>query len=170
MAAPVTRFAIAILVGALSLPVPALASERFGVAASDGAGSCASVAAIGAALPVAVDVVVMAAPQRTLAGVLTAVLPRPCTALDSHDLAGPFFALRMRPEDALQPGEWAVLRVRPARAAAAERPVEFRACASSEGLHLTAWRGNARSRRRLWHEYVYLGQDLEPDCPPRDME
>ena len=42
----------------------------------------------------------------------------------------------------------------------AKTPLSFRSCASSEGIHLTAWRGN----RRTWHEYVYLGFDLESNC------
>ena len=42
----------------------------------------------------------------------------------------------------------------------ARSPLQFRQCASNEGLHLTAWRGN----RRTWHEYYYLGYDLEPTC------
>ena len=42
----------------------------------------------------------------------------------------------------------------------ATSPLQFRQCASQEGLHLTAWRGN----RRTWHEYYYLGFDLESTC------
>jgi hypothetical protein len=33
-------------------------------------------------------------------------------------------------------------------------------CASSEGIHLTAWREGAR----IWHVYHYLGYDIEPTC------
>jgi len=46
------------------------------------------------------------------------------------------------------------------RTTGASAPLQFRQCASQEGLHLTAWRGN----RRTWHEYWYLGFDLEPNC------
>ena len=38
--------------------------------------------------------------------------------------------------------------------------VTARMCASNEGLHLTAWVGS----RRVWHEYFYLGYDVDPDC------
>jgi hypothetical protein len=38
--------------------------------------------------------------------------------------------------------------------------VTFRSCTSTDGVHLTAWRGNTR----LWHAYDYIGQDLEADC------
>ena len=46
------------------------------------------------------------------------------------------------------------------RTAGARAPLRLRQCASQEGLHLTAWRDN----RRTWHEYWYLGFDLEPNC------
>lgn len=46
------------------------------------------------------------------------------------------------------------------RTEGASAPLQFRQCASQEGLHLTAWRGN----RRTWHEYWYLGFDVEPNC------
>jgi hypothetical protein len=44
-------------------------------------------------------------------------------------------------------------------------PLRFRQCASGEGLHLTAWREN----RRAWHEYWYVGFDLEPDCSDEEV-
>lgn len=39
-------------------------------------------------------------------------------------------------------------------------PLRIATCASGEGIHLTAWRGS----KRVWHEYFYVGFDLEPDC------
>ncbi len=39
-------------------------------------------------------------------------------------------------------------------------PERFRACTSSEGIHLTIWSG----RRLRWHGYFYLGYDVEPSC------
>jgi hypothetical protein len=51
-----------------------------------------------------------------------------------------------------------------ARTVGATSPLRFRQCASREGLHLTAWRGN----RRTWHEYWYLGYDVEPTCSDKE--
>jgi hypothetical protein len=45
----------------------------------------------------------------------------------------------------------------------------FRACASQDGVHLTVWRGVPLKGARLWHEYYYLGQDLEPNCTGKDI-
>lgn len=41
-------------------------------------------------------------------------------------------------------------------------PITLRRCASREGLHLRAWQRG----RPLWQEYVLLGYDIEPTCPP----
>ena len=46
----------------------------------------------------------------------------------------------------------------------AAQALRFRSCASSDGLHLTAWRGVPLRSPRAWHGYVYLNQDLDADC------
>jgi hypothetical protein len=43
----------------------------------------------------------------------------------------------------------------------------FRLCTSNEGLHLTVWIGEPLNGERLWHEYYYLGYDVEPTCTKR---
>lgn len=48
----------------------------------------------------------------------------------------------------------------------ARSSLQFRQCASQEGLHLTAWRGT----RRTWHEYWYLGFGLEPNCTDEEAK
>ena len=45
-------------------------------------------------------------------------------------------------------------------------PLRIATCASGEGIHLNAWRGS----KRVWHEYFYLGYDLEPDCTEAEVE
>jgi hypothetical protein len=44
----------------------------------------------------------------------------------------------------------------------------FRTCASTEGIHATAWSGIPLSSERRWHAYYYLGYDVEPDCVPAE--
>ena len=48
-------------------------------------------------------------------------------------------------------------------------PWEFRNCASTEGVHATAWSGKPLSSTRRWHAYYYLGYDVEPDCLSADL-
>lgn len=43
-------------------------------------------------------------------------------------------------------------------------PIRFRFCASTEGLHASAWAGLPLASRRRWHAYYYLGYDVEPSC------
>ncbi|MCI0689673.1 MAG: hypothetical protein L0Y54_20920 [Sporichthyaceae bacterium] len=47
---------------------------------------------------------------------------------------------------------------------------QFRACTSSEGLHLTAWSGTPLQSTRIWHRYYYLGYDVEPSCVEADYQ
>ena len=46
----------------------------------------------------------------------------------------------------------------------------FRACTSSEGLHLTIWKGNPLEGQRKWHSYYYLGYDVTPNCTQGDTK
>jgi hypothetical protein len=46
---------------------------------------------------------------------------------------------------------------------------QVRVCTSHEGLHLTLWAGTPLTSQRLWHEYYYLGYDVEPSCDDRDV-
>lgn len=46
------------------------------------------------------------------------------------------------------------------------RPVVFRRCTSGEGIHFLAWQGG----KLLWHEYYYLGYDVEPTCSEEELE
>jgi hypothetical protein len=50
------------------------------------------------------------------------------------------------------------------------RPEFFRFCASSEGIHMTVWSGKPLRGKRRWHQYYYLGYDIEPNCSPEDTE
>jgi len=162
---------VATLLAASIFPGSTPGAERFGVAASDGTTACAAVAGIKPRLPSPVEVIVPGAAQRALPGTLTTSISRPCGALASRDLAGPFFSLGLKPGDRLQPGELGIVRLKTNGAApVSRRALEFRACASAEGMHLAVWEGAPVRGRRLWHEYVYFGLDFEPDCSPRDVE
>lgn len=51
-----------------------------------------------------------------------------------------------------------------------KEPWRFRTCASTEGIHATAWSGVPLASPRRWHAYYYLGYDVEPDCTPADSD
>lgn len=46
--------------------------------------------------------------------------------------------------------------------------LNFRICASAEGLHLTVWEGKPVTGKRVWHRYFYLGYDMQPTCVEAD--
>lgn len=46
------------------------------------------------------------------------------------------------------------------------QPIVIHKCTSYEGLHLSAWQG----QRRIWHEYYYLGYDVDPTCSKDEAE
>jgi hypothetical protein len=50
------------------------------------------------------------------------------------------------------------------------QPESFRSCTSSEGVHLTVWTGKPLEGRRRWHDYYYLGYDVDPSCTDADTE
>lgn len=43
-------------------------------------------------------------------------------------------------------------------------PIRFHVCASTEGLHASAWAGLPLASTRRWHAYYYLGYDVDPTC------
>jgi hypothetical protein len=59
----------------------------------------------------------------------------------------------------VQRGDTATIEIEPGKP-----PIRFRFCASSEGLHATAWAGQPLASTRRWHAYYYLGYDVEPTC------
>lgn len=48
-------------------------------------------------------------------------------------------------------------------------PEFFRSCTSSEGVHLTIWSGRPVAGKRRWHQYYYLGYDVQADCTTKDV-
>lgn len=46
-------------------------------------------------------------------------------------------------------------------------PESFRACTSTEGVHLTVWAGEPLMSRQLWHRYYHLGYNIQTDCTPQ---
>ncbi len=96
-----------------------------------------------------------------------------------RDIKGPYYDLAPAGGGSL-PGSSIAVLGRPAvtrqgdaislRISAEYPDVRARSCTSREGVHLTLWAGQPLKGRRLWHQYFYLGYDVEPDCQPADYE
>ena len=50
------------------------------------------------------------------------------------------------------------------------QPEYFRSCTSTEGIHFTVWSGAPLKGRLRWHQYYYLGYDVEATCTPGEVE
>jgi hypothetical protein len=47
--------------------------------------------------------------------------------------------------------------------------IAFRSCASMEGLHFFLSAVSRSKAKKVWHEYYYVGYDLEPNCKDADL-
>lgn len=156
------------------------AELRIGLAASGNDGLC--IALPGAAVPAGspFTVVTDEEPQHVYHATVRSEVPA-CEAMQ-HNHDGPFYivALLDAPPDALVgalgvafPGRVAARRAgrRVQLNLDARHPrAQVRICSSSEGLHVTVWSGTPLRSARLWHQYWYLGYDVESDCQPADYE
>jgi hypothetical protein len=117
-------------------------------------------------------------PQRTLTATIEA--RRSCPGLERATVAGPYYSAR--PETSLTP-DGSLWLVFPGRVPTQREPsgavtialgrahhaVRLRSCSSSEGVHLTVWSSTPLTSRRLWHQYYYLGYDVEPTCTDQEV-
>ena len=153
---------------------PPAAQPRIGVAASKSGQVC--VAMPGAPL-VAGTIVTLINPNRPQSvKVVTIDGVAECAALAGALISGPYYSVQ--PFDS-EPAVWIAVPGKPASRrispgvvavmlSAAQIEAQFRACTSTEGLHLTVWSGDPLQSRRLWHQYFYLGYDVEPSCKDGD--
>jgi hypothetical protein len=127
-----------------------------------------------------VTVVFVDFPQRSMVGRLAARGKLPCfppsrmppmdsmqyvvqVPRDTSDRIGiPIVVLGVAPSPE-KIGDTLALRVQRGQPA-----IRFRQCASTEGLHATAWAGTPLASPRKWHAYYYLGYDTEPTCEVAD--
>ena len=166
--------AVALAAGVVAVQVSEM--PAIGVAMTDSAGtSCVSIP--GATLsPGSIVTMIDADSPR---GTITAVIvgPTDTCALDKHLIDGRYYRVQPRvPVPAHSevwvafPGELATRTVAGrllVRVSAQYPGVQVHSCTSSEGVHYSAWTGVPLDSRRLWHEYFYLGYDVEPSCARR---
>ena len=114
-------------------------------------------------------------PQRSVVGRITERAKLPCIPgppmppadsmqyiaempRDTFDRSTPIVVLGPIPKPE-QRGDTVTIAIEPG-----QPPIRFRVCASTEGLHATAWAGVPVAATRRWHAYYYLGYDVDPTC------
>ena len=162
--------------------------SRVGVVDSNGEGRlCLSISDPNLVEGTEVSLVLTDRPQRVARAAVEAKADSACTRNPgAADPAGSFYWLKLaggkRLTKAGEPLPPAIAVVGPAGAVSARRGVAsgdldgdgraefFRACASTEGNHLTVWSGRPLVGKRRWHSYYYLGFDVVPDCKKKDYQ
>lgn len=172
---------VLMLVAALSLQLAAAGAHRIGVATVSRDGQIC-VAIPGSAPPPGSRVTLVEADgQSALAATIGGMTPE-CERLERAMIAGPYYLARsgspLEPEEGdlwvallgtfetrLSDSGTIVLQLGTAHPRA-----RVRSCTSSEGVHLTLWAGTPLKSERLWHQYYYLGFDVEPTCDDLEGE
>jgi hypothetical protein len=102
-----------------------------------------------------------------------------CERLALALIPGPYYLVRGTPKDVASFAPWVALSGRlgtrnvnsgalVVRLSPSYPNAQVRSCTSREGVHLTVWAGTPLKSQRLWHQYYYLGYDVEPSCDDRD--
>jgi hypothetical protein len=153
-------------------PLPA--EPRIGVAASKSDQVCVAMPGSPLAPGTIVTLINPTRPQSVKVVTIDGVAE--CAALAGALISGPYYSVP--PFDSeptvwiAVPGQPATRRISPGVVAvmlsAQQIEAQFRVCTSTEGVHLTVWSGDPLQSRRLWHQYFYLGYDVEPSCKDGD--
>lgn len=171
---------LAIVVSALAMQIAA-SSLPIGVAArSPDGGICVAMQSPGLRSGARVTLIQGDAPQ----SVLAVTIDRPVTSCEKLERAlipGPYYLARHTSSAARSSATlWVAIAgavgtrslgsgVLGVQLSPTYSNAQVRSCRSHEGLHLTVWAGSPLTSQRLWHEYYYLGYDVEPSCEDRDV-
>jgi hypothetical protein len=139
---------------------------------------CATVVEDGLTVGQPVAVVVLSEPRRLIKGFITSKSASPCADFSNTGLASLSYALGF-PDAKLEPGELGILignavsslHINERTGVVAMNGIRYKfdECTSHEAVHLTV-RSSTGSRSQLvWHDYVYLGYDVEPTCTQKEL-
>jgi hypothetical protein len=154
-------------------------SSRLGVAVQKSAASCLYIHNAELADGSPLTLVLLSSPQSTMKAEVVKPAPESCSSIDTSDTDLKSYEIRLTGEGQLPaipsiaitgfPGRFQT-RSKEVTADINEdgQPEYFRYCASSDGIHLTVWSGKPLRGKRKWHQYYYLGYDVEPNCTPAE--
>ena len=165
-------------------PQPAKADYRFssriGVAVANSGKVCLAIHRPNFVAGSRLTLVLLRVPQSTVEAEVLRPADSSCPKPDESDKSLHSYEIRVL-KGSLEPSmpaiavfDWASQFVKHGDAVTADidgdgKPESFRSCASTEGLHLTVWSGKPLEGKRRWHQYYYLGYDVEADCTAKDV-
>jgi len=163
---------IAVQIAAAGAPIGVAASSRDGQL-------CVAMAAPALAPGTTVTLIQPVPRQSVLEATIVRSVPS-CERLEQALIPGPYYLVQGAAPTGKESGTvWVAVsgRLRARRAGSGAMVVrlstpypnaQVRSCTSREGVHLTVWAGTPLKSQRLWHQYYYLGYDVEPSCEERD--
>ncbi|MDB5764558.1 MAG: hypothetical protein JWQ21_3553 [Herminiimonas sp.] len=142
----------------------------------DGKNGCASVDSKTVTVGMPVNIVVLSKPQRILNGIVESKSSAECTRFFQSSKSAAFYDITIT-RGKFEPHELGVavlstvaLTQTKAADVTAELDQEsyrFHECSSNEGIHV-AVRSRSGKVQTVWHDYIYLGYDVEPTCRKKD--
>lgn len=138
----------------------------------DGKTGCASVDSTAVTIGMPVNVVVLSTPQRMLTGIVKSKSDAGCTRYFQSSESSAFYEIQIT-QGRFEPNELGVLVLPPLTITQTKKDgvmtrigqenFRFYECSSNEGIHIMV-RSAAGHSLPLWHDYIYLGYDVEPTC------
>jgi hypothetical protein len=184
---PLKRIGFAIGLTAIAVALECSAAqngktaERFAAVVLHGAGPNAACAAMGTAdlaIGQPVTVVILSNPQRLVTGSVSSKSNSSCTGSISASAAGSFYQLDLSGA-VFEPGELGILIgttvVSPyfdPRNGVLETNgarYKFAECLGREAAHLMVRSLSGHKSKLVWHDYLYLGYEVEPTCTEKDL-
>lgn len=142
----------------------------------DGLSGCTSLASGNVRIGMPVNVVVLSDPQRLLRGEIVSRSTAQCSRYFQASEAAAFYDVAIR-HGRFQPDELGIVvlpglpvaqqKGAPVLAQFRGRRYGFFECSSSEGVHVGV-RSAAAGHTTIWHDYIYLGIDVDPTCRKAD--
>lgn len=141
-----------------------------------GNSGCASLDAKVVTAGMPVNIVVLSKPQRLLQGTVRAEVSTGCSRYFQASESAAFYEVGIA-TGKFEPHEIGILvlpgptltNVKGGNVTAqfGQKHYRFFECASSEGIHIGV-RSATGERRIAWHDYIYVGIDVEPTCQRTD--
>ena len=152
----------------------------FATESRDGRSGCAALDSSAVTVGMPVDIVVLSKPQRLLKGTVVSKSSAECTRYFQASDSAAFYDIGIT-RGRFEAHELGVLVLPGATVTEAKvghvtaelgkgpRKIQYRffECSSSEGIHV-GLRAASGESRIIWHDYVYLGINVEPTCRKPD--
>jgi hypothetical protein len=155
-------------------------TNYFGVFTTEsraGKTGCASVDSKNVTVGMPINIVVLSKPQRILNGTVKSRSSAECTRFFRASESAAFYDISIT-RGKFGPHELGVIvlptvalaqtKVGNVTAELGQKNYRFYECSDIEGIHVAVRSPNGKAET-VWHDYIYLGYDVEPTCHKKDL-